>query len=144
MRALFLDTSYCIALANSADTHQKSAQAWLRWLKGSRPALHLHDGILLEIGNGFARRGATKLGIKVIDGLLEDATVVRHALSVEIVDRAREHQRKHTDKAWGLTDCVSFVLMQDLGIEAALTADRDFVQAGHRALLHEDPPAPSA
>ncbi len=41
------------------------------------------------------------------------------------------------DKEWGLVDCVSFVVMREHGIEAALTTDRHFIQAGFRALLRE-------
>lgn len=44
---------------------------------------------------------------------------------------------RHTDKTWGLVDCISFVAMQERGITEALTADRHFVQAGFRALLLE-------
>ena len=39
------------------------------------------------------------------------------------------------DKTWGLTDCISFVLMNRLGLSDALTADKHFEQAGFRALL---------
>jgi predicted nucleic acid-binding protein len=46
---------------------------------------------------------------------------------------------QHTDKTWGLVDCISFVVMQERGITEALTAGRHFVQAGFRALLLEEP-----
>jgi predicted nucleic acid-binding protein len=39
------------------------------------------------------------------------------------------------DKTWGLTDCISFALMQERNIRDALTADRHFEQAGFVALL---------
>jgi uncharacterized protein len=41
------------------------------------------------------------------------------------------------DKLWGLTDCISFVVMQRRGLTEALTSDRHFHQAGFRALLLE-------
>jgi uncharacterized protein len=41
------------------------------------------------------------------------------------------------DKNWGLTDCVSFVLMRQEGVTEALTADVHFRQAGFRAMLLE-------
>ena len=43
--------------------------------------------------------------------------------------------RDRPDKDWGLTDCMSFVVMQDYGLTAALTSDNHFRQAGFRALL---------
>lgn len=39
------------------------------------------------------------------------------------------------DKAWSLTDCISFEVMREQKIHDALTSDRHFVQAGFRALL---------
>ena len=39
------------------------------------------------------------------------------------------------DKAWSLTDGLSFVVMQELGLTEALTGDHHFEQAGFRALL---------
>lgn len=43
------------------------------------------------------------------------------------------------DKSWGLTDCISFVVMQRFGATDALTADRHFEQAGFTALLKQQP-----
>ena len=39
------------------------------------------------------------------------------------------------DKDWSLTDCTSFVAMQERGLTDALTADHHFEQAGFIALL---------
>jgi len=39
------------------------------------------------------------------------------------------------DKQWPLTDCISFVIMQSMGITEALTGDSEFVQAGFRKLM---------
>jgi len=38
---------------------------------------------------------------------------------------------------WGMTDCTSFIIMWDLMLDAALTADHHYRQAGFRALLLE-------
>jgi hypothetical protein len=40
-----------------------------------------------------------------------------------------------------LTDCISFLVMQDRVMTEALTTDQHFQQAGFRALLLEDGPA---
>jgi hypothetical protein len=39
------------------------------------------------------------------------------------------------DKKWSLTDCISFVVMNEQGLKDALTGDRHFEQAGFTALL---------
>jgi len=44
---------------------------------------------------------------------------------------------RREDKNWSLTDCMSFVVMEDEDIEDVLTADHHFEQAGFVALLKE-------
>ena len=53
----------------------------------------------------------------------------------ELIQRGRNLYRERTDKEWPLTDCISFVVMQDHGLSEALTADHHFEQAGFKALL---------
>ena len=43
--------------------------------------------------------------------------------------------KSRLDKAWSLVDCTSFVVMQQLGIQEALTTDQHFEQAGFVRLL---------
>jgi hypothetical protein len=50
-------------------------------------------------------------------------------------DAGMELYADRPDKDWSLTDCISFVVMQERGITDALTGDRHFEQAGFRALL---------
>ena len=38
----------------------------------------------------------------------------------------------------GLTDCISFIVMEDHGLTDALTTDEHFQQAAFRALLREN------
>jgi len=40
-----------------------------------------------------------------------------------------------TFKEWQLTDCISFIVMEDKEITDALTGDHHFEQAGFTALL---------
>jgi len=51
------------------------------------------------------------------------------------LERAQGLFCSRADKSWSLTDCTSFVIMEDRGIRDALTGDRHFEQAGFRALL---------
>jgi predicted nucleic acid-binding protein len=66
----------------------------------------------------------------------DHVTVIR--LTPELFERAFALYSAHRDKEWGLTDCVSFVVMREKGIADALTSDRHFVQAGFRALMRPD------
>ncbi len=50
-------------------------------------------------------------------------------------DRGWQLHRERSDKTWSLVDCISFVVMQDLRLTEALTADHHFEQAGFVKLL---------
>jgi uncharacterized protein len=43
--------------------------------------------------------------------------------------------RSRLDKDWSLTDCISFLVMEDHGLQEALTVDHHFEQAGFNVLL---------
>ena len=50
---------------------------------------------------------------------------------------AVERYAARSDQRWSLTDCASFLVMEERGITEALAYDRDFEQAGFAALLRE-------
>jgi predicted nucleic acid-binding protein len=53
----------------------------------------------------------------------------------ELIQRGKKLYCERPDKEWPLTDCISFVVMQEQGLAEALTADRHFEQAGFKTLL---------
>ena len=60
-------------------------------------------------------------------------------LTPELWQRGWDLFRDRPDKGWSLTHCFSFLVMEDVGLHSALTADEHFRQAGHRAVLLEEP-----
>jgi predicted nucleic acid-binding protein len=56
-------------------------------------------------------------------------------LDSRLLDRGLERMASRPDKDWSLTDCISFVVMENQDITEALTADRHFEQAGFTALF---------
>lgn len=56
-------------------------------------------------------------------------------LTSGLLNRGLDLMRQRTDKDWSLTDCISFVVMEDEGLREALTGDQHFEQAGFKALL---------
>ena len=56
-------------------------------------------------------------------------------VDTSLLMRGLQLYEQRQDKTWGLTDCISFVVMQEQGLLEAVTADIHFVQAGFRALL---------
>jgi uncharacterized protein len=84
--------------------------------------------VLLEIGNALSKQ-------LLLHALETDPNVEIMPLSEQLYTRAMQLYRERHDKDWGLTDCLSFVVMRDRGIEEALTADAHFQQAGFLALM---------
>jgi predicted nucleic acid-binding protein len=68
--------------------------------------------------------------VQIIEDLRESPGVTVVNLTPELFESAFELYRDHTDKQWGLVDCVSFVVMRSLGLTTALAFDQHFVQAG--------------
>ncbi len=59
-------------------------------------------------------------------------------LTPQLFRQALAMYKTYQDKAWSLVDCISFVVMREVGVTAALTFDRHFEQAGFQVLMRED------
>ena len=67
---------------------------------------------------------------------LEDNPGVEIVPQTEARFRAAvERYAARPDQRWSLTDCASFLVMEERNISVALAYDRDFEQAGFTALL---------
>lgn len=132
---VFLDTSFIIALSNARDPLHAKAKELDAKLSDERVALVLHNGILFEIGDGFARLDRRQRGMQILQGVLADESYVVVETTDEIITAAISLFASRPDKEWGLTDCISFTIMDNLRMTEALTADMHFTQAGFKALL---------
>lgn len=130
----FIDTCFITALVNERDHLHAKALELSELYEGQQ--FILTDAILLEAGNALAKRFRREV-IEIIEQfqIAKDIEIVR--LDPEIFEQAFSLFKHHTDKAWGLVDCVSFVVMRELGVTDALTYDQHFVQAGFRALMRD-------
>jgi predicted nucleic acid-binding protein len=137
-RTVLLDTSFLLALENRKDSHHELAKSLDRELLQQNALCLLHWGILLEIADGYARLGRRTKGLQLLERFENEQRYVIHPITETLLDDALSLYRARPDKEWGLTDCVSFVLMKQEGVTEALTADIHFRQAGFTALLLEN------
>jgi predicted nucleic acid-binding protein len=135
MTSVFADAGYWIALLNPRDNLHAKAREVSISLETFR--IVTSEMVLTEVLNAFAGRG--ELLRKACCSLVES---IRNNMTSEIVpmtsigfDEGLERYEQRSDKTWGLTDCASFVIMEQRKIKVALSADRDFKQAGFKALL---------
>lgn len=132
MKKAFVDTSYVVALVNERDElHEKANELVIEF--DNEPIITT-DAVLLEVGNSLTRNSRQK-SVEVIDEFLSSKEVEIIRLDESLFGKAFELYKTHSDKTWGLVDCISFVVMRENGVTDALTSDRHFVQAGFRALL---------
>jgi predicted nucleic acid-binding protein len=133
----FLDTSYAIALASPKDAYHARAEALADQLEQNRTRLVTTRAVLLEIGGALARQRYRSASVTLLDSMERDSSIEIIPLSESLYARALQLYRDRLDKEWSLTDCISFLVMQDRGLTEALTTDDHFRQAGFRALLLE-------
>ncbi len=134
-REVFLDTSFIVALENRDDPVHELAKRLDRELMKSQALIVTHWGILLEIGDGYSRLGRRPKGNFLLAHFMTETAYELEAITSEVLSAAMKLYAERPDKEWGLTDCVSFVIMQQRGLTQALTADEHFSQAGFQALL---------
>jgi uncharacterized protein len=134
---VFLDTAYAIALSAMGDQYHDRAMELRSQMKVAGTRLVTTQAVLLEIGNALSKRRYRDAAIRLVASLLTDTGVEVLPLKADLFARAFRLYYDRADKEWGLTDCVSFVVMADRGIREALTADEHFQQAGFLPLLRE-------
>ncbi|MEW6572152.1 MAG: PIN domain-containing protein [Bacillota bacterium] len=135
---VFLDTAYIIALVNKKDHYHEKAHQLAEKLKAAKTRFITTDAILLEIGNALAKVKYRRAAVELIESLIDDPAVEITPLSPELLSKAITFYKRYLDKEWGLTDCVSFAVMEEQGLTQALTTDVHFKQAGFKPLLIED------
>jgi predicted nucleic acid-binding protein len=134
---VFLDTAYAIALASPNDSFHSCAVRLADHFESAQTRLVTTYAILLEIGNALAKRRFRNAAIRLIDSIESDPNIEVIPLSEAFYTKALRLFRDRSDKDWGMTDCISFIVMKEHGITEALTTDEHFSQAGFRVLMRE-------
>lgn len=135
MNKVFLDAAYAIALSAPNDQYHERAELLAEQLEANGSQLITTRAVMLEIGNALAKLRYRDAAIELLDSLEQDPNVEIIPISEKLYQRAFELYRERPDKEWGLTDCISFVVMKGLNIKNALTTDEHFKQAGFNVLL---------
>ena len=132
---IFLDTAYAIALSSSTDEHHQKALVLADQLEAGGTKLITTRAIILEIGNALSKPTYRKSAVELLESLEQDPSVEIVPITEELCGQAFELYRQRADKEWGMTDCISFIVMSERNLQEALTTDKHFQQAGFKALL---------
>lgn len=139
MRTVFADTSYWVALFYAEDRLHSTANVLSESLENSRTLIITSEMVLTEVLNFFSKfeKNIRQQVAITASAMRQDSTIIVLPQDTEQFDRALTLYQQRPDKQWSLTDCASFLLMQDLGISAALTYDKHFEQAGFQVLMRK-------
>ena len=93
--------------------------------------------VLVELANALSAVELRARAVVLIDELQTLPNVEIVWSSVGLFEKAWSLYRERPDKEWSLTDCASFVVMRERGINLAFTSDKHFEQAGFVRLLEK-------
>ncbi len=91
--------------------------------------------IVLELGNAFSRAEDHSDFLALLAGMRASPRTKIIPLDSQLLQRGLELFAQRADKNWSLTDCISFIVMQEHDLKEALTEDRHFEQAGFKAIF---------
>ena len=131
MSAVFADTFFFLALLNDDDPGHGLALS----ASTEREAIVTSEFILLELGNACARAEDHLDFLALVEGMRASSRMTIVPLDAGLLERGLRLMGNRLDKNWSLTDCISFIVMEERGLTEALTADRHFEQAGFKALF---------
>jgi len=136
VKLVFADTGYWVAILNPRDQLHERARSVSKNLGQARIVT---TEMVLDESLTVLRAPATRnTAAKAVEGIIANP-------NVEVVPQTsiqfREAPRlcgDRPDKEWSLTDCASFNLMKERGIQEALAHDQHFEQTGFVALLRRE------
>ena len=135
MRTLFADAGYWIAVLHSRDQLHVRARALAAGLGST--AIVTTQLVLVETLDHLAGLGERhrSLAVRLVRELDANPDVKVVPQTDAQFRAAIERYAARPDQTWSLTDCASFLVMEERNITEALAYDRDFEQAGFTALL---------
>lgn len=135
---VFWDTAAFVALGNADDALHLTAITVSETLAQAQAHVLTTDAVLTEVANTFSKVPWRPIARRLIEAMQESVTV-QMATIVHVDDdlwqRGWQLFGERPDKDWGLTDCISFVVMRDHKVNRAFTSDHHFEQVGFVRLL---------
>jgi predicted nucleic acid-binding protein len=130
----FIDSAYLIALEDKSDQfYSKALNHWKLITKNSH-LLVTTAYILDEVATFFNKRGFHSKAVSIGEYLIQSSYIKFIHIDEHLFHQSWIYFKKHIDKSYSLTDCISFLTMKNLDIQTALTFDKHFIQAGFNIL----------
>ena len=138
MKKVFVDTAAWLALLNIDDIwHQQAKQIRLELVKQNYIFITT-EFVLLEVGDALCSQVLRNNTANFLHNIYQLKSTKIITLNQDLLQSGLSLYEQRLDKDWGLTDCISFVVMQREQIQEAFTSDKHFEQAGFIRLLHKN------
>ena len=112
-----------LALLNPTDEAHQRASALSEKRRGR---VVTTAWVLTEVAEAFCEPANRLVFTRLIESLRSDPNTEVVPPDEDVFDRGLDLYARRPDKAWSLTDCISFVVMTDRGLTEALTGDHHF------------------
>jgi len=132
MIRVFADSYYYLALVNPGDEHH---QRVVQESSVARVQSVTTAWVLTEVGNHLAATRHRSEFVNLLEAIAADENSMLVEATQELFERGAELYAERADKTWSLVDCISFLVMEDEGLQDALTGDHHFEQAGFNAIF---------
>jgi uncharacterized protein len=91
--------------------------------------------VIAELANAMSHASNRPFFLSLLRDLQDDARVTIVPPTKDMFDRGLDLYSRRQDKDWSLTDCISFLAMEDRGLTDVATLDHHFAQAGFSIVL---------
>ncbi len=132
MKSNFTDTSYLLALEFKSDQNHQAAQKHWQKLQQSVFSLVTTSYVFDETVTYLNSRGQHAKAVQIGEKLLLSPSVEIVHVNENLFYEGGDYFQRYRDKSFSLTDCISFIVMNQKELGTALTFDRHFTQAGFR------------
>jgi len=122
---VFIDTSAFCAMTNPKDRYNLRAKEIYQGLETARPIIHTSDYVLDEVYTLLRMRASHDTAVNFMNGM-DKSNIVVLRVAEDIIEAAKTIFKRYGDKKLSFTDCTSFALINNLGIDAVFAFDEHF------------------
>lgn len=130
----FADTFALLAWLNPRDSDHARVAAYLAGFSGRMVTT---EWVLMELADALSAPEARSTAVAFLKAVRADRLFDVVGYVPGVYQAGFELFTSRADKAWSLTDCISFAVMTERGVSEALTADHHFEQAGFHAIFKQ-------
>ena len=122
---VFIDTGAFCALTIPKDEHNQKAKSIQKQLKDRHAILYSSDYVLDEVYTLLKTRASHTTSVKFMDELQKISIIILR-ITQGIEESAKAIFRQFEDRKLSFTDCSSFALINNCGIDAVFAFDEHF------------------